>query len=528
MSVSSPPPPEVMSWPELLKGTARVVGWMLLRMICFGIAVALVIVFGIFMMKLAFSPDLPWLFASGDYMLKHHALPAHDLFSWTYPDKPWVLYQWLFEVIIAWIRQQIGLEMTLRLFAVTVLGLFVLIPFFRDFRRGIPSMFTLVIASMALFTAAVNMSLRPMVVTTILLLAQYLMVHRYRSGRLSPRLLFPAIAVVYLLWGNMHTGVTLGFISLLLMAVGDAVERSGIYVFDPAVPACEGKPLGLKCYAGLALIGFLASLVNPYGFGIYTYITELSAQKGLNDSIIELMSPNFHIINYWAFAALFIMFILLMSRARRCFSAQEILHLMVFTLTTFYAQRFVVWAALFYAYILPKAFYQVSADLFRLKPNIQAEIQRFEFFRPLFMGSVVLLAIVYLFFHSLFLGRTPVVKYGLCDTYITGINAYYNKYKRREDRLFEDAEIGSCILIEHPEEKVFIDTRFDFYGQKFTKQSSQTLDLMGNWKATLRRWKINTLMVSKNWSMARVLTHSKEYQTIYEDKALLILRSKTP
>ena len=67
----------------------------------------------------------------------------------------------------------------------------------------------------------------------------------------------------------MHTGVIIGFFSLLMMLAGDALERTGWYVFQPRLPAIEGQPQPPKFYLHIIAVGVLASLINPYGYEIY-------------------------------------------------------------------------------------------------------------------------------------------------------------------------------------------------------------------------------------------------------------------
>src|SRR5262249_37183492 len=45
------------------------------------------------------SPDTCWILGAGRYILANNALPVHDVYSWTRPEQPWILYQWFFEVL---------------------------------------------------------------------------------------------------------------------------------------------------------------------------------------------------------------------------------------------------------------------------------------------------------------------------------------------------------------------------------------------------------------------------------------------
>jgi len=498
------------------------------RMLVFAFILGSIAMYGKSMLYHAYTPDLPWLLGGGGYIMSFGHLPTHDIFSWTFPDKPWVLYQWLFEVIVTWLFLVLGNQLLIRVFMVLVLALYVLVPYWVQSAKRIPMLFTVPIASAALFVAAINMSLRPMIITSVFLAVQFLLLQRHREQKLSFKTVFICLTLVYALWGNMHTGVTVGFISLGLMALGDWLEKSGIYRFEPADPTIEGQPVCISHYAMLLGATFLASLANPYGWGIYTYLANLSSQGYLNDVIIELQSPNFHYINYGYFAGLLLLFILLMSRMRRVFSAQAMLHLLVFSLATLFIQRFVVWASLFYALILPVALYHWWVSSGRNWEPFKNTVERFDIYRPLFAAVCVITVILFLWMPHPRLKSLFYAHLGSCEPFAKGIAAYQDKLKLPTDKALELPEIGSCTLAMYPDEKVFMDTRFDFYGEKFTRESREAFQVKPGWQAFLDKWGINTVLITPQWQLPYQLKQNNLYKTIYEDSDMIVLRRTKP
>lgn len=503
-------------------------GKLLLRLCCYALGLLLVASgLGMFlgaMLNHAYTPDLPWILRSGQHILAHMQLPTHDIFSWTMSDKSWVLYQWLFEVVVAWAHQWLGEQTLLRVFIMLVIALYMVLPLWDADRRKIPVLIPLVVSTLALMTISVNISLRPMIMTTLFLAIQYLVLRWYRQHPGNWKALLWILLPLYILWGNLHTGVILGLFSLGLMALGDALERRGWYPRESAVPELDGWPAHWRVYAMLALCGFLASLINPYGIGIYSYLANLSSQQYLNDVIHELKSPNFHWSAYHAFLVLFATFILLMPRYRQAFSAHEMIHLLAFSLIMLFVQRFVVWTCLFYVLMLPKALYVVWIEISRTKPFLQQTVAGFNVFRYTVYGAIVLGA-----FGFLLVPKTlgvPAAEHGMCEPLRKGIAAY-QQLKLPTDKLLNDPQVGSCILAQLPDTKVFIDTRFDFYGQKHLYQQRQALLVGKRWQAYLDKWRVNTLMMSKQWPLMRLLMEDARYEKLYEDKAILILRRKS-
>jgi hypothetical protein len=321
----------------------------------------------------------------------------------------------------------------------------------------------------------------------------------------------------------MHTGVVLGLGSLLLFAVGDMLQQLKLYRFEPDDPAVEGRPAAVGIYALLIALAFCASLVNPYGFGIYRYIAELSAQSYLNTLIEELRSPNFHSLRFGWFLILAGFLFVLMTRARRTLAPSDLLHLAVLTVATFYSARFVVWAALFYVLVLPRAAHHCwIASSGRAGAVTRSVVGALAPTRPrLLLASIGLAASM---LAVAFAGAPPR---GECDR-LGGALAAYAGAARPEDRLFTDPGMGSCSIAAAPERPVFIDTRFDFYGTDFVREAIETLRLRPGWEALLERDRIDVLLVDRIWPLAQALASDARYQVLFADSESILLRRRVP
>ena len=54
------------------------------------------------------DPDLGWHLAAGRYILDHLALPLVDHFSYVADGRPWIVYSWLAEVVLAGCDRVLG------------------------------------------------------------------------------------------------------------------------------------------------------------------------------------------------------------------------------------------------------------------------------------------------------------------------------------------------------------------------------------------------------------------------------------
>ena len=53
--------------------------------------------------------DTGWHIRTGDFILRSHTVPFHDLFSFSRPDQPWYAWEWLSDVVFALLHRWQGL-----------------------------------------------------------------------------------------------------------------------------------------------------------------------------------------------------------------------------------------------------------------------------------------------------------------------------------------------------------------------------------------------------------------------------------
>jgi hypothetical protein len=468
----------------------------------------------------ALTPDFPWLLRTGQFILDNGRLPAGDLFSWTAADKPAVFYQWLFMALVAALERAVGVHGLFILHVGLAAAIYLLGPLYAAVPRRVPPTITITVGAFVLAIATVNFSLRPMVASSAMLLAQYALVQALRRDRLSLRWALGLVTAIYVCWANLHNGFVLGVGSLALFAIGDLVERVGFYRFEPGDRDAEGRPLAIRRYLALAAAAICASMVNPYGIGLYTHLIEFSSQPYLNAVIQELRSPDFHIVQFRWFLLLMAALAALMMRARRAFAAADLLHLAAFTLATLACARFVVWAVLFYGLILPRALHQVSAAWLAMRADLRAMLCDTAAAVRRAAGLAAGGAVAGL---AAWLAVSPVPLGDPCAAIAPALAAYDTRVPAGE-RTFLSPEAGSCAIARAPSFKVFIDTRFDFYGQAVTADDVDTLRLLPHWKDTLRRWQVDRLIVEKHWPLAQALAVDPDFQILYEDAAAVIAR----
>lgn len=477
--------------------------------------------FVVAMMRNAVTVDYPWLLESGRAVIASGGLSGTDIFSWTHGDEGWVQYQWLFEVGLAYARDVLGVDWMVRLFMLAVFGIYVLAPLFGGVPRKVPYVLTITVGSLALIISTINISVRPGFVTTLFLLIQFVTVARMRRGG-SPVPAFAVIGMMYLLWGNIHMGVILGLLSLLLMLVGDLLEHRGWRKFEPADPEIEGAPLRPKVYLTLIGLAFAASLMNPYGLHIYERILDVAGQANHTVNVDELRSLDLQWLQGKLLLLLVGGFMIALTFSRRALSAQEILHVVVFTAMGLIAGRLVLWSALFLALIVPKALYHVWVDMKSRHPRLRFLFGPAEEFRAMFVGLVLLFGVVMTVAIPHYRADLEM---GLCEDLLPALERTA-ELRRPADRMFNDPTSGSCLLLVEPEARVFIDTRFDFYGGDFLAETAAVMRMEADWRPLMDKWQIDSILLHRVWPLAAALDAAEDYENQFDDGTIAFYRRR--
>ena len=262
------------------------------------------------------DPDFWWHVTTGNWILSHHAVPRHDLYTFTVRDHRWITHEWLSEVVMSALYAVGRLPLlSLTFGAVTAAG-FLLV------YRAIDRRVNFVIAglTLALGVAAANPIWGPRIqmITFALTALTYLWVKRYCEGSSRALFLLPAVT---LLWVNLHAGFVLAYailgLALLVEAVRYLLRRPGAMTFPR-----------LRTMAAILGACVAVAIVNPNGWDIYLYPFQTGGSAEQQRLIVEWFSPNFQMSQIWAFEAMIFLIIGGLALARRIEPRQFLLMLL--------------------------------------------------------------------------------------------------------------------------------------------------------------------------------------------------------
>lgn len=445
------------------------------------------------------SYDTGWIIRTGCYILENGDVPRHDLYSWTNPQRNYVVYQWLFAAGMARLFNLGGLW--LDGFACCLIAgmyYFFLLPSLW-IKRGIPPLAAFLLLSLVL--SPHWFEVRPQIVSFGLILAVISILESFRQNRQTKRIwLLPPIM---LCWANVHLFWSMGLIAIIVYWLLDCIRTRSLSTM-----------LGASLAASMA-----ALLINPYGFGLIAYwwsfmdhsqwmqVVETSPPLGAPECQAQLA--------YLAIAAG------LLFRLRRSVPSEGLIICAIVCIASLSARRmltpavFATWPYLGIglASLNWPGVFNLNA-LAATAPPRTAWLKRHSIaIWPI--GAVLVCSIIWslhypqpnLASRDFYFGTEPM------------LNLVAHTLKQN-DHLFNDAAVGSWLILKKAC-PVFIDTRYDLYDKHFCEDYVRCLTAQPGWDTYIAEHHINYMIV-RNECVALIsqLKKSSNWQLVKTDGKL--------
>lgn len=205
----------------------------------------------------AADPDLWGHVRFGEDILDHRAITSHDPYSFT-SDRPWVNHEWLAETLVALAYRAAGAAGIVALKTIVIAGALALVS--KALRRvAWRPVDHDALLGLAIFGTFLRYHLMRPQVFSVLLCAGLLSI-LVEADRGRRRTLVAAVPVM-LLWANLHGGWIVGL---------------GILLIWCAVRLTWSNPgaIDRRRIAAVAVAATAATLVNPYGVGLWTFLRD--------------------------------------------------------------------------------------------------------------------------------------------------------------------------------------------------------------------------------------------------------------
>jgi hypothetical protein len=426
--------------------------------------------------------DVFYQVVAGQWMLAHHAVIRHDVFSYTVAGRPWLADEWGFEVLVAWLVNHVG-AVTYWLVSAGACAAALVAGVARWKKIGAGWLWVATLSVLAAAGLYLGLMPRPQDLSYMYfsLLLLFLTLARQRTIWLI------AIPPLLLIWANTHGSFLLGLGVVALEVVWA--------VLPPLKRRVRvSSPLPLKPAALTFVLGFAAVLVNPHGFELIRYSYQVSTNTQLNALISEWQSPNFHSPYLLAVIICPVLFFIgLLAFSEAPFALEDLVLSGFLLVSTLHAIRFAPYLAL-----------AVCGLLARWSPV------RNETIRPtvLSLPLAAVLAVALLAGPHVPAGAPS--RGGALGNPVVATNFL----ERQTGRVFTTYWWSDYMVYRHI--PVFLDGRTDLYfGTNILSTYVDVSDLTVDPDNVFRHWDVRWVMWPKGQAVTVFLSHDHEWKVAY-------------
>lgn len=230
----------------------------------------------IFRTDLSFDQDLGRHIKLGEIILTSHQVPQTNLFSYTYPDFPFINHHYFFEILVFWLQHNFGTDILL-LLKISILLMTIALVISSAAKSK--SLLLLPLGYLFLHTVRDRVDLRPEILSYLFTALTLFILTQVEEGK---RKYLLALPIIQLLWVSTHIYFPVGLILQGIFFLHYLLQKKRIQI----------KSLGITL--GLSL---LATFINPNSFEGALYPLRIFGNYGYsiaeNQSMFLLESLQF-------------------------------------------------------------------------------------------------------------------------------------------------------------------------------------------------------------------------------------------
>lgn len=479
--------------------------------------------------------DFWWHLRAGQEIVRSGSIPTVDAFSYTMVGAPYDNFAsfWLVEVVYYFLYRLGALPLIICAHAVVVTTAYTII-----LRLGYQITRDLRLASAgALFAAALgveNWNVRPQAVGYLLFSLCLWAIWTYRRRPRGWLLIVPPVAIA--LWANCHGSFFLGFVLLGAWLVDalwvglSAGLRSRLGSGARVVP-----PLALARIPAMLLVAStLATLLNPRGPRVFSYIGSITGNAVIRNLVVEWRPPGLDSFNGVVFIAALLFVAVQFAVSPRRPGLFALLIYVVFALLALSASRSVVWFGLALAPLVAQHLGKLATQLCQIAgfgPALGRRAMREPRNRTSLNLTIAAILILGTFFslpwfkHLLPL---PEAKARLVstETPVEAVRLLIEQHLPRQ--LFHDEATGSYLTWAASEYPVFVDTRFELYPRELWDDYLRVSAAETGWEDRLEGFGVNTLLLNREsqGALSLAASGSLSWRVVYEDAYSVLLTRK--
>ena len=450
----------------------------------------------------------------GQYILSTHTVPRLDLFSFSKPGEAWYAFEWLSEVAFA-AAFQIASFKGITFLAGMLIALYITVLLKYTLWKGSNGMIALVVILLAANATSIHFYARPHLFTLVLLAGSIWMIEDHcRHGGRRIWLLVPTT----ILWANLHAGFFVFFALLGLRLVGRLAEAA----CWPDI-AAERKREAIQ----LAKVGVacgLASLLNPYGWRLHAHLLETLTSPWIMENVKEFLSPTFRSEELREFMLLLFAGLASLAPLLRKKDIVEplwILFLAYLSLTsTRHTTQFALVAApiialelseAWNAWAAPQPKQSIPGILYDVSRQLSASLPGTGAFIP---AVIVVIALMPGLHWPTAFPDGGSIPAKLIESHADLL---------ANGRVFASDQIADYLIFRNaPRQKVFIDSRHNYYGEQIGNEYLAISNGEPRWRSLLDQYRINLVLTEASFPLTSLLRVTEGWRESGQDSKYIL------
>lgn len=458
----------------------------------------------------SFNTDLGRHLKLGEIIWQTQHVPQINLFSYTYPDFPFINHHWLFEVLIYLTQHAFG-HTGLLIFRFTALFLIMGLLLFNAGRAKSALFFVVTFLFIELLRD--RTALRPELLSYIFTLLTIYIGERFVKSASKLIYILPFISLI---WVNSHIYFPVGIALIGIFLLDMLFEK---YFYKVSTPTLDSKIKQLSIVLGLSLV---ATILNPNGINGALYPFHVLESYGVeiteNQSAVSLaeqqiFSPDSFFF-YIAFVIIFASLITALYRSR--FSLKQFLMPLLGLVIAMQATRGFPYIPLISLPYVLQNFSLYHQNRWTRSLNI--------------LAGLFLIAEIVFFFQPKVFGQQyiPLVSHPVFIEDGKKAMDYVLEHKLPQP-IYNNFDIGSYIIYRgYPEYKVFIDGRPEAYPLDFKKEYIAREYYYTVFKQADAKYHFKTAIVADSFngaatqSFINTMASDPEWKLVYKDAHLFV------
>ena len=444
------------------------------------------------------DPDMGWHLKDGEYLVQHHLHAAKtDIFSYTMPDFPLIMHEWVTDVLMFVTYKSVGLFPLAVMFALIITGAFLLASFGVAAKRE----YKIIAAILGAIASVPVLGVRPQMFNLLGLAAAIFVIFKYRKDANTKLVYF--LPPLFLAWVNLHGGFSVGlfFVGLFLglefaklgmaYVTGKLKARNWISLTSDWL----GKnTLEIRAAKKLTFIfgaSILATLINPYGWRVYIEVVTTIFDSYAKANIGEWMPVTWTNPMSFQFIIYLVLLGILLLMSSRKIDLTYLAMAVVFLFLAFSSWRhmpiFLIITTPLWVNIVETI---AGSELLKLV--------RKKWFLILLAAATVITAQQQI--KKVFPVSVSIDELAKTGAYPLGAVRYLQQ-NPIDGKMFNEYNWGGFLIWQYPEKKVFIDGRMPSWkigGFRVFEEFNNTMSYNEGWDKTFGKYDVSFALVYNN------------------------------